>query len=176
MLPCLHTSIPTSQFYPLPPPPNVVLGGNHPHITYRILILIHLDQIWSIYIYITYRLLRLALLQGRRQRGAGGRLPPQYSSRGGLAPPINRSYDDRMCVAAAACTRCVSKRTTTIYMYACVQIVAPPPLLRTWQFACRVRAYIGISPPHLRTAAAASVLDHKWFIFQSHYVCVKKFH
>ena len=71
--------------------------------------------------------------------GQGGRLPPQYSSMGGLAPPINRSYDDRVCIAAAAYTRCVSKRTTTIYMYARVLIVAPPPI---WQFACRVRAYI----------------------------------
>ena len=79
------------------------------------------------------------IIRGGGRGGAGGQLPPQYSSRGA---PINRSYDDRMCVAAAACTRCVSKRTSTIYMYARVQIVAPPPLLRTWQFACRVHAYI----------------------------------
>ena len=39
-----------------------------------------------------------------------------YSGRVGGAspPPISRSYDDRTCVAAAACTLCVSKRTTNV--------------------------------------------------------------
>ena len=67
-----------------------------------------------------------------------------------------------MCVAAAAaCTRCFSKRSTTIYMY--IRAYRADNKLRNARaYMCRMnidgRSPSSASPPQLRTAAAASDL------------------
>ena len=67
--------------------------------------------------------------QGWQQRGAGGNYSPSISVGGGLAPPIYKNYEDGMCVAAA-CTRCISQRATTIYTHVQITNSCPTPVLQ----------------------------------------------